>query len=238
MEKKKKNEGIPSNIDKRNYSPPEGRKRGLITGEEILKAHKAERSIEVSSEAIITPHAYDLAKEKNVKIIINKQTALKSNKRQVGIIKKIAISSDHGGYDLKEKLKDHIFNMGFMYKDYGTHSKESVDYPDFAELTGRAVASGECDMGIVIDGAGIGSAITANKIKGILAAVCHDRFTAKIAREHDNANILALGAKTVSSIMAKEITRLFLTTAFAGGRHEKRVEKIRKLEAKECGGEK
>ncbi|MDD5065991.1 MAG: ribose 5-phosphate isomerase B [bacterium] len=145
-------------------------------------------------------------------------------------MQKIAIGSDHGGYELKEKIKDYLYKTGYMYKDYGTHSKASVDYPDFAIAVARAVASGECDKGIVIDGAGIGSAITANKIKGILAAVCHDRFTAKIAREHDNANILTLGSMVVPELEAHEVVRIFLSTEFAGGRHLKRIEKIIKLD--------
>lgn len=229
-EKKKSNDGIPSNIDKKNYIPPDGGKRLLITEKEIMRAFNTHQNIEISSNAIITPLAHDMAKEKNVRIIIDHQTIMDNKKLKVKNIQKIAIGSDHGGYDLKEKIKNYLFTQGYMYKDFGTHSKASVDYPDFAFPVARSVISGECDMGIVIDGAGIGSAICANKINGILAAVCHDKFTAKIAREHDNANILTMGANVISTIMAKEVTRIFLTTEFAGGRHTKRIEKILKIE--------
>ncbi|MBN1899599.1 MAG: ribose 5-phosphate isomerase B [Spirochaetes bacterium] len=148
-------------------------------------------------------------------------------------IEKIAIGSDHGGYHLKEKIKDYLHSMGYMYEDFGTHSTKSVDYPDYAALVARAVSSGQCDKGIVIDGAGIGSCIVANKVNGILGALCHDRFTARIAREHDNANILCLGAKVVNDMESREILRTFLNTPFAGGRHTRRIDKILEVEKQE-----
>ncbi len=224
-------ESIPSSIDKPNYVPPSTGKRILITAEEVNKAAKAGVNIEIPAGSIITPLAYDVAQEKGVKFIINNRMILGNFQSQVQKkIEKIGIGSDHGGYRLKEKIKDYLHRLGYMYEDFGTHSTASVDYPDFAAAVAKAVASGRCDKGIVIDGAGIGSAITANKIKGILAAVCHDRFTARIAREHDNANILTLGARVVNEMQAKEIVRIFLTTPFAGGRHSRRIEKIFKLE--------
>lgn len=227
-------ESISSNIEKPNYTPPSSGKKILITAEEVLKAFKSKVNIEVPAGSIITPLAYDLAKEKGVKIIIKNEIVLGNYKSQIPPkIEKIAIGSDHGGYKLKEKLKDYLHTLGYVYQDFGTHSTESVDYPDFAKAVALAVSEGKCDKGIIIDGAGIGSAITANKIKGILAAVCHDRFTAKIAREHDNANILTLGANVVNEFQAKEIVRIFLTTQFAGGRHARRIEKIFKIESEQ-----
>lgn len=230
-EQKQEGKSISSTIEKPNYTPPAAGKRVLITAEEVIKAFKAQTNIEVPAGSIITPLAYDTAQEKGVKIIINSQVTLGKFQSQIHKkIEKIAIGSDHGGYKLKEKIKDYLHTLGFVYEDFGTHSTASVDYPDFAAAVARSVASGNCDKGIVIDGAGIGSAIAANKIKGILAAVCHDRFTAKIAREHDNANVLALGANVVTEFQAKEIVRIFLTTPFAGGRHSRRIDKIFKLE--------
>lgn len=228
--KKMTQDGVASNLEKNNYTPPSYGKRILITAKEILKAYENNKVIELPSKAIITPLAQDLAKEKNVKIIINKQTIMNNKNSKISKIQKIAIGSDHGGYNLKEKIKDYLHSQGFMYKDYGTFSKESVDYPDFAALVAKSICTGECEKGIIIDGAGIGSAITANKFKGILAAVCHDRFTAKTAVEHDNANVLTLGANVVSETQAKEIIRVFLNTPFAGGRHARRIEKIYKIE--------
>ncbi len=228
---KKPGNSIPSTIEKTNYIPPNTGKRVLITGYDIKNAAKSNMNIEIPAGSIITPLAYDTAKELGVKIILNNEIQLGNYQSQIANkIGKIAIGSDHGGYQLKEKIKSYLHTVGYMYEDFGTHSTASVDYPDFAAAVANAVASGKCDKGIVIDGAGIGSAIAANKIKGILAAVCHDRFTAKIAREHDNANILAIGSKVLNEIEAKEVVRIFLTTPFAGGRHAKRIDKIFKLE--------
>jgi len=221
---------IPSNLEKQRYIPPSGGKRVLITAEVVRRASESGMDIEVPGGAIITPLARDTARQLGVKIVINNSLVLGGQTKVENKVKIIGIGSDHGGYHLKENIKNYLDDMGYMYKDFGTHSTESVDYPDFAAAVARAVSSGECDMGIVIDGAGIGSAIAANKIKGILAAVCHDRFTARIAREHDNANILALGSKVVNEFQAKEIVRIFLTTEFAGGRHVRRIDKIFKLE--------
>ncbi len=224
------NRGISSTIEKQPYTPPAGGKRPVVTAEEVIKAFNAGKDIEVPSGSIITPLAYDTAAEKGVKIIINSKLVLGKNGVKPSKLGQIAIGSDHGGYNLKEKIKDYLFDIGYVYKDFGTYSTASVDYPDYAAAVARAVASGECELGIVIDGAGIGSAITANKIKGILAAVCHDKFTARVAREHDNANILSIGSMVVNEFQAKEIVRTFLNTDFAGGRHARRIDKIFKLE--------
>jgi ribose 5-phosphate isomerase B len=142
----------------------------------------------------------------------------------------IAIGSDHGGYKLKEEIKKMLDEQGLAYQDFGTYSPASVDYPDFAEKVGHAVASGECEKGILICGTGIGISIAANKIKGVRAALCHDEFSAQMAREHNNANILALGERVIGIGLALNIVHKWLTTDFAGGRHAVRVDKIMKLE--------
>lgn len=142
----------------------------------------------------------------------------------------VAIGADHGGYELKEQLKGYLRDWGYQVLDLGTHSTEAVDYPDFAEAVARAVAGGEAWLGIVLDSAGIGSSIAANKVPGVRAALCYDRATARNSREHNDANVLTLGAKLMSPEAAREIVALWLATPFAGGRHQRRVDKIRNIE--------
>lgn len=146
--------------------------------------------------------------------------------------RRVAIGSDHGGFALKEILRKAIADeLGWEVHDCGTHSgSDAVDYPDFAAAVGREVASGRAARGIVIDAAGIGSTMAANKIAGVRCALCHDDVTVNNAREHNDANMLALGARIVNRGAAVRMVRLFLTTDFAGGRHERRVHKIMALE--------
>jgi ribose 5-phosphate isomerase B len=142
----------------------------------------------------------------------------------------VAIGADHGGFELKQQLKGHLRDWGYQVLDLGTEGTEAVDYPDFAEAVGNAVAHGEAWLGIVLDGAGIGSSIAANKVPGVRAALCYDRATARNSREHNNANVLSLGAKLMAPEAAREIVALWLSTPFAGGRHQRRVDKIRSIE--------
>ena len=144
----------------------------------------------------------------------------------------IAIGSDHGGYALKQEIMAHLRELGLEYKDYGTYSEESCDYPVYGEAVGRAVAGGECDRGIVICGTGIGISIAANKVKGVRAALCGDCYSAEMTRRHNDANILALGARVLGSGLALKIVDTFLHTEFDGGRHARRVELIRELESR------
>lgn len=145
--------------------------------------------------------------------------------------RRVAIGSDHGGFALKEILRRAIVEeMDWDVQDCGTHSVEAVDYPDFAAAVAREVASGRCTLGIVVDAAGIGSAIAANKVAGARCAVCHDDATVLNSREHNDANILSLGARIVHRGAATRMVKLFLTTPFAGGRHARRVQKIMALE--------
>jgi ribose 5-phosphate isomerase B len=145
--------------------------------------------------------------------------------------RRVAIGSDHGGYALKEVLERYITEeLGLEVVDMGTHSTDAVDYPDYAAAVAREVVNGRCGRGIVIDGAGIGSTMAANKIAGVRCALCHDAATVLNAREHNDANLLALGANVVNRGLASRMVRLFLGTAFGGGRHERRVQKIMALE--------
>ena len=140
-------------------------------------------------------------------------------------------AADHGGFELKEVLRRYLADeLGWEVRDCGTHSTDAVDYPDYAAAVAREVAAGRCALGIVVDAAGIGSAMAANKVAGVRCAVCHDDRTVTNSREHNDANVLALGARVVNRGLAQRLARLFLTTPFAGGRHERRVQKIMALE--------
>ena len=143
----------------------------------------------------------------------------------------IAIGSDHAGYDAKEQLKRY-FGSDILYKDFGTGSKESCDYPLIAEMVAKAVSKGECTRGILVCGSGIGMSIAANKIKNIRAAVCNDVNSVKLARSHNDINVLCMGARIISSEEMKDIVDVFLNVPFEGGRHEIRVNQIKELENK------
>lgn len=145
---------------------------------------------------------------------------------------KIAIASDHAGYRLKEEIKLLLRELGHEVRDFGTHSDDPVDYPDFIVPAAEAVSRGECERGIVLGGSGNGEAMVANKVPGIRCAVCHDVTTARLARAHNNANVLALGQRVVGSDVAKDIVRAWLETPFDGGRHERRLKKLAAVEGK------
>lgn len=144
----------------------------------------------------------------------------------------VAFGSDHGGFQLKEQLKAYATSLGYSVLDVGTNSEEACDYPDFAYAVAVSVASGKAWRGVMIDGAGIGSCVVANKVPGVRAACCHNEFVARNAREHNDTNVLTLGSKATGSEVCKEILRIWLETWFAGGRHKKRVDKITDVEAK------
>jgi ribose 5-phosphate isomerase B len=145
-------------------------------------------------------------------------------------VRRVAVGSDHGGFEKKEKLKAFLETLGYHVTDVGTSGKESVDYPDFAVKVAKAVSSGACDRGIMIDGAGIGSSMACNKVKGIRAALCYNVKTVVNSREHNNANVLTLGGPLHSDEEIYEMVKIWLETRFAGGRHWPRVNKIMALE--------
>lgn len=139
---------------------------------------------------------------------------------------KIAIGSDHRGYEAKERIKALLLDMGLEVDDKGVHAKQASDYPDTALAVAEDVARGECDRGILFCGSGIGMSITANKVRGVRAALCHDELTAQMARRHNDANVLCLPADLVGDALMQGIVRCWLTTEFEGGRHARRVQKI------------
>lgn len=143
---------------------------------------------------------------------------------------KIALGSDHAGFALKEEIARYLRETGYEFKDFGVFSTEAVDYPDQAAVVARAVANGQFDQGIIICGTGIGVSMAANKIKGIRAALCHDVFSAQMARAHNDSNVLTMGARVVGPGLALAIVETYLKGEFAGGRHQQRVDKIMKLE--------
>jgi len=142
----------------------------------------------------------------------------------------IAIGSDHGGFGLKEAIKKFLEERTIPFRDFGTYSLDSVDYPDISRAVAQAVAGGECDRGIILCGTGIGVSIAANKVRGIRAALCHDTFSAQMSREHNDANVLTMGERVIGTGLALAIVEKWLATEFAGGRHARRVEKITALE--------
>ena len=142
----------------------------------------------------------------------------------------IALACDHGALELKEAIKAHLEARGLEYKDFGTYTKDSCDYPDFGAAAARAVADGSCDRGIVCCTTGIGISIAANKIKGVRCALLHDHMSARLTRQHNDANMMALGAAVTPPMMALELVDIFLDTEFQGGRHQRRVDKLAALE--------
>jgi ribose 5-phosphate isomerase B len=142
----------------------------------------------------------------------------------------IAVGADHGGFQMKQEVKAFLNELGHQVHDFGTDSEEAVDYPDFAYAVARSVSEGMADLGIIIDGAGVGSAITANKVPGVRAAACYSAAVARNSREHNDANVLSLGSKTITSAEMRDIVQAWLSTEISEDRHRKRVAKIEAIE--------
>jgi len=147
---------------------------------------------------------------------------------------RVAIGSDHAGFPLKEHLISFLRAAGHVVEDFGTNSTESCDYPPICAAVGRAVSDGKADVGIVMGGSGQGEQLAANKVRGVRAGLCNDLYTARMAREHNNANVLSIGARVVGTGLAEEIVTIFLSTAFEGGRHERRVAQLTDIENEEA----
>jgi ribose 5-phosphate isomerase B len=183
--------------------------------------------LRVAIGSIITPSARDAAQARGVRI-------LELPPEQVSGIappeKTIALGSDHGGFRMKEALKPVLAELGFEVRDVGVHDETAADYPDIAEKAALLVAEGRAGRGVIVDGAGIGSAMAANKIPGIRAALCYDRASARNSREHNDANVLTLGGRLLTATQAEEVLRTWLATPFGGGRHAARLGKIAQIE--------
>ena len=199
--------------------------RPVLTAADV-EALPAGGEVVMPRNAVITDQARELARERGVRIRVEESVEAPGSSRH----RPVVLAADHAGYELKEYLKRFLLEAGYEVRDLGTDSTEPVDYPDFALAAAQAVASGAAWRGIVVDGAGIGSAMAANKVPGARAALCYDATTARNSREHNDANILTLGARMLTPDQASEIVRLWLETEFAGGRHQRRVDKIAAIE--------
>ena len=239
--------GEPSSPSSQTPFSVEGK---LLTEADVLRAAAREvREIAVPPGVLVTPLARDTLKEKEIALVPSSSTRQADGERGregdspspphplspsggSGSEGAIALGADHGGYEMKEAIKRALQEQGRTIRDFGAFSSDSVDYPDFALKVAEAVADGTCRTGIMVDGAGFASAMVANKVPGILAATCWDLFTARLAREHVGANVLTLGGKVLGSALALEMVKVWLETPFAGGRHQRRTDKILEVEEK------
>ncbi len=219
------------------------RSRRTIVSEETVRQLPLGSTYSVPAGALVTPLARQIALERGITLVEEKLSSggYRAGKRPskavlnppqisrqliAGNQKVVALGADHGGFELKEKLKAIVLDAGYGVIDCGTHSTDSVDYPDYAYAAARLVADRRAWRGIIVDGAGIGSCMAANKVPGVRAAMCYDQATAINSREHNNANVLTLGAGLIGPNLAKQIVLAWLSTEFGGGRHARRVDKI------------
>ena len=201
----------------------------LITEDDLRGLEEGAR-VRVSASAKYTPLARDIIGERRIELIT------KESRRPSFKVKSLAIGADHGGFAAKEELKKVLANMGLNIRDFGTNSTDAVDYPDFAHAVARAVGEGHADAGIIIDGAGIGSAMAANKVPHVRAAACYSTALAKNSREHNGANVLTLGSGQNSVDEMKAIIEAFVTTELIEERHKKRVGKIDAIQKQYSAG--
>lgn len=180
--------------------------------------------LRIAEAARLTPLAADIVSAKRIEIV------RRMPRRGSKTSRLIAVGADHGGFKMKEELKTFLTGLGHQVHDFGTNSEDPVDYPDLAYAVARSVSEGTAELGIVIDGAGVGSAMTANKVPGVRAAACYSAAVARNSREHNGANVLSLGSKTISSAEMREIVQTWLATELTEERHQKRVAKIQAVE--------
>jgi ribose 5-phosphate isomerase B len=196
----------------------------LVITEDDVRGLERGAVLRISENARLTPLAADIVNDRGIELT---RRVSRSGLKQ---IKTVAVGADHGGYPMKEELKKFLTELGHRVHDFGTNSDSAVDYPDFAHAVARAVADGSAEVGIVIDGAGVGSAMTANKVSGVRAAACYSEEVARNSREHNGANVLTLGSKTITNDQMREIVRAWLSTDLTEDRHRKRVSKIEAIE--------
>lgn len=197
--------------------------KSLITEDDLRGLDEGSR-VRIAQNARLTPLAQDIVGEKRIELI---RKAPRENELKA---RSVAIGADHGGFQLKESLKGFLAGLGLAVRDLGTSSTDAVDYPDYAHAVAKAVGDNQTDVGIIIDGAGIGSAMTANKVPNVRAAACYSVALAKNSREHNGANVLTLGAGLNSQSEIEEIVKAFLTAEISEDRHKKRVGKIIEIE--------
>ncbi|HXS97597.1 MAG TPA: ribose 5-phosphate isomerase B [Candidatus Limnocylindrales bacterium] len=183
--------------------------------------------LRIPTGSIVTPSAREVAAGRGVRIVELPEDQVNA---AAAPDKTIAIGADHGGYRLKERLKPILEELGFTARDVGVHEEKPADYPDIAFAAAELVSNGDAARGVLIDGAGIGSCMAANKVPGVRAALCYDKASARNSREHNDSNVLTLGARLLTESQAEEVLRTWLATPFAGGRHQARVQKIMDIE--------
>lgn len=196
----------------------------MVITEDDVRGMEPGAVLRIAEGARLTPLAADIVNERKIELV------RRVSRRGSQSFRMIAVGCDHGGFQMKEELKGFLGEAGHRVHDFGTNSEDAVDYPDFAHAVARAVADGTVDVGIIIDGAGVGSAITANKVPGVRAAACYSVPVARNSREHNDANVLALGSKTITSREMREIVAAWLATDISEDRHRKRVSKIVAIE--------
>jgi len=206
----------------REYARDESSKT-VITEDDVRGLPEGAR-LRVAESARLTPLAADIVRERRIELV--RRVPRRGSRAE----KIVAVGADHGGFPLKEELKGLLAELGHRVRDFGTNSTDAVDYPDFAHAVARAVSEGEADLGIVIDGAGVGSAMTANKVPGVRAAACYSVKVAVNSREHNDANVLTLGSGTVTPEEMRDIVRAWLSTEISEDRHKRRVAKIDAVE--------
>jgi ribose 5-phosphate isomerase B len=206
----------------RDYTHDESSK-SVITEDDVRTLPEGAR-LRVAESAHLTALAADIVRERRIELV------RRAPRRGARAEKIVAVGADHGGYPLKEELKKLLAELGHRVRDFGTNSTDAVDYPDFAHAVARAVSEGEADLGIVIDGAGVGSAMTANKVPGVRAAACYSVKVAVNSREHNDANVLTLGSGTINTREMREIVTAWLSTEITEDRHKRRVAKIEAVE--------
>jgi ribose 5-phosphate isomerase B len=185
--------------------------------------------LQIPQGTVITPSARDAAAERGVRIVVLPADQIHS---LAPPDKTVAIGSDHGGFQMKEQLKPVLASLGLSIRDIGVSEEKPADYPDIALQVAELVAAGTASRGVIIDGAGIGSAMAANKVPGVRAALCYDKASARNSREHNDSNVLTLGGRLLTQTQAEEVLRVWLGTQFGGGRHAARILKITRIEQK------
>jgi ribose 5-phosphate isomerase B len=208
----------PTPVDQ--VSPTRDESSKSVITEDDVRGLESGSVLRIAETARLTPLAADIVSEKGIEIVRRVPRHGSKNSRL------IAVGADHGGFKMKEDLRNFLTELGHRVQDLGTYSEEAVDYPDFAHAVAKAVSEGTSDVGIIIDGAGVGSAMTANKVPGVRAAACYSVAVARNSREHNGANVLTLGSKTISSADMREIVSAWLNTEITEDRHKKRVAKI------------
>ena len=216
---------------KRTLRETDREERRVLTGQDVDRLEPGS-TLTVEAGALVTPMARDAALNRKITIQEAPIATAGQSTPAPATGKVVALGADHGGYETKEMLKGYLAELGYRVLDVGAHSKDPVDYPDFAYAVAAHVANGSAFRGIAIDGAGIGSCMVANKVPGVRAAMCYDQMSAANSRAHNDANVLTLGAGLLGPNLIKQIVKTWLSAGFEGGRHQPRIDKMMAVEAR------